>query len=199
MNPSRKFTLAAAAAISAVTWLALSRWIPLADTVAPEKPGPIAWQQGAPTDTLTDSEEIFKRAFWRRPGNDDHIQHAERHEWREAAGLERWQWFLVVRASPELIKHLRDDNAFGLVPASVVPVVSEAPAWFRFKPEDVTVLQARQAGMRLMFSKSDNTLYATDSGRGFTKGAPEPVEPAAPLSAPAPGCLPTTPPPTPKS
>jgi hypothetical protein len=199
MNPSRKFTLAAAAAISAVTWLALSRWIPLADTVAPEKPGPIAWQQGAPTDTLTDSEEIFKRAFWRRPGNDDHIQHAERHEWREAAGLERWQWFLVVRASPELIKHLRDDNAFGLVPASVVPVVSEAPAWFRFKPEDVTVLQARHAGMRLMFSKSDNTLYATDSGRGFTKGAPEPVEPAAPLSAPAPGCLPTTPPPTPKS
>ena len=199
MNPSRKFTLAAAAAISAVTWLALSRWIPLADTVAPEKPGPIAWQQGAPTDTLTDSEEIFKRAFWRRPGNDDHIQHAERHEWREAAGLERWQWFLVVRASPELIKHLRDDNAFGLVPASVVPVVSEAPAWFRFKPEDVTVLQARQAGMRLMFSKSDNTLYATDSGRGFTKGAPEPVEPAAPLSAPAPGRLQTTPPPTPKS
>jgi hypothetical protein len=199
MNPSRKFTLAAAAAISAVTWLALSRWIPLADTVAPEKPGPIAWQQGAPTDTLTDSEEIFKRAFWRRPGNDDHIQHAERHEWREAAGLERWQWFLVVRASPELIKHLRDDNAFGLVPASVVPVVSEAPAWFRFKPEDVTVLQARHAGVRLMFSKSDNTLYATDSGRGFTKGAPEPVEPAAPLSAPAPGCLPTTPPPTPKS
>jgi hypothetical protein len=199
MNPSRKFTLAAAAAISAVTWLALSRWIPLADTVAPEKPGPIAWQQGAPTDTLTDSEEIFKRAFWRRPGNDDHIQHAERHEWREAAGLERWQWFLVVRASPELIKHLRDDNAFGLVPASVVPVVSEAPAWFRFKPEDVTVLQARHAGMRLMFSKSDNTLYATDSGRGFTKGAPEPVEPAAPLSAPAPGRLQTTPPPTPKS
>ena len=94
MAPSRKFALAAIVVIAAVACLALSRWIPLADTVAPEKPGPIAWQQGAPTDTVTDSEEIFKRAFWRRPGNDDHIQHAERHEWRDAAGLERWQWFL---------------------------------------------------------------------------------------------------------
>lgn len=193
MAPSRKFALAAIVVIAAVACLALSRWIPLADTVAPEKPGPIAWQQGAPTDTVTDSEEIFKRAFWRRPGNDDHIQHAERHEWRDAAGLERWQWFLVVSASPELIKYLRDDNAFGLVPASKAPVVSESPAWFRFKPEDVTVLQASHGGMRLMFSKSDNTLYATDSGRGFTKGAPEPLPTAQ--GAQTPGRIPSSPPP----
>ena len=198
MNPSRKFTLAAAAAISAVTWLALSWRIPLADTVAPEKPGPIAWRHGAPTDTLTNSEEIFNRAFWRRPGNDDHIQHAERHEWRDAAGLERWQWFLVVSASPELIKYLREDNAFGLVPSSSVSANPEAPDWFVFKPEEFSIFRSPQSGLQLMFSKADNTLYATDSGRGFTKGAPEPVKQAAPLSAPAPGRLPTTPPPTPK-
>jgi len=193
MNPSRKFALAAIVVIAAVACLALSRWIPLADTVAPEKPGPIAWQQGAPTDTVTDSEEIFKRAFWRRPGNDDHIQHAERHEWRDAAGLERWQWFLVVSASPELIKYLRDDNAFGLVKASTAPVVSEAPSWFCFKPEDFTVMRASHGGMRLMFSKSDNTLYATDSGRGFTKGAPEPLPTAQ--GAQTPGRIPSSPPP----
>ncbi len=198
MAPSRKFVLAAIVVIAAVACLALSRWIPLSDTVAPEKPGPIAWQQGAPTDTVTDSEEIFKRAFWRRPGNDDHIQHAERHEWRDAAGLERWQWFLVVSASPELIKYLREDNAFGLVPSSSVSANPEAPDWFVFKPEEFSIFRSPQSGMQLMFSKADNTLYATDSGRGFTKGAPEPVKPAAPLSAPAPGRLPTTPPPTPK-
>ncbi|MFO0202819.1 MAG: hypothetical protein ACK528_06770 [Alphaproteobacteria bacterium] len=193
MNPSRKFAVAAIVVIAAVACLALSRWIPLADTVAPEKPGSIAWQQGAPTDTVTDSEEIFKRAFWRRPGNDDHIQHAERHEWRDAAGLERWQWFLVVSASPELIKYLRDDNAFGLVQASTAPVVSEAPNWFRFKSEDFTVMRASHGGMRLMFSKSDNTLYATDSGRGFTKGAPEPLPTAQ--GAQTPGRIPSSPPP----
>jgi hypothetical protein len=47
--------------------------------------------------------------------------------------------------------------------------------------------------MRLMFSKTDNVLYATDSGRGFTKGAPEPAKQAAPPTAS--GRLPTTPPP----
>jgi hypothetical protein len=194
MSFSRKLTLAGVAAISAVAWFALSQWIPLADNVAPENPGPIAWRQGAPTDTVTDSEEIFKRAFWRRPGNDDHIQHAERHEWRDADGLERWQWFLVVSASTELIKYLRDDNAFGLVPASTTPAVSEYPSWFRFKPEDFTILRASHAGMCLMFSKSDNTLYATDSGRGFTKGAPEPA-PATQGAQPS-GRIPSTPPPT---
>jgi hypothetical protein len=154
---------------------------------------PISWKGAPPTHTLNDGEEIFKKAFWRRPSKDDEIQQAERHEWRDADRLERWQWFLVVSASPELTKHLRDDNAFGLVPTSVAPVISQAPAWFRFKPEDVTVLQAPHAGMRLMFSKTDNLLYATDSGRGFTKGAPEPVKQAAPPSAS--GRLPTTPPP----
>ncbi len=157
---------------------------------------PIVWKGAPPTLTLNDAEEIFKKAFWRRPSPTDQIQHAERHEWRDADGLERWQWFLVVSASPELIKYLRDDNAFGLVPTSAVPVISEAPAWFRFNPEDFTVLQARHAGMRLMFSKSDNTLYATDSGRGFTKGVPEP--PPATQGAQAPGRIPSSPPPRPK-
>lgn len=193
MNPSRKFVLAAVAVASSVAWFSLSRGIPQAYTVTPVNPDPIAWRQGAPTDTVTDSEEIFKRAFWRRPGNDDHIQHAERHEWRDADGLKRWQWFLVVSASTELIRYLRDDNAFGLVPASSAPAVSEAPSWFRFKSEDFTVLRASQAGMCLMFRKSDNTLYATDSGRGFAKAAPEPA-PATQGAQPS-GRIPSSPPP----
>ena len=159
-------------------------------------PAPIVWKGAPPTLTLNDAEEIFKKAFWRRPSPTDQIQHAERHEWRDADGLVRWQWFLVVSASPELIKYLRDDNAFGLVPASTVPVISEAPAWFRFKPEDLTVLQASNAGIRLMFSKSDNTIYATDSGRGFTKGAP--ALPPATQGAQTPGRIPSSPPPRPK-
>jgi hypothetical protein len=179
------------AAIGWLTWRAVDAGrSKAADSV------PISWQGAPPTLTLNDAEEIFKKAFWRRPAPPDQIQHAERHEWRDADGLERWQWFLVVSASPELIKYLRDDNAFGLVPASVAPVVSEVPAWFRFKPEQFTTLQASHAGMRLMFSKSDNTLYATDSGRGFTKGAPEP--PPATQGAQTPGRIPSSPPPRPK-
>ena len=179
------------AAIGWLAWRAVDAGRPAAVDSAP-----IVWKGAPPTLTLNDAEEIFKKAFWRRPSPADQIQLAERHEWRDADGLERWQWFLVVSASPELIKYLRDDNAFGLVPASAAPVVSEAPAWFRFKPDDFAVLQASHAGMRLMFSKSDNTLYATDSGRGFTKGAPEP--PPATQGAQTPGRIPSSPPPRPK-
>ncbi len=180
--------------LAAVAWLA---W-PAADAgrQAAADSAPISWQGSPPTLILKDAEEVFKKAFWRRPAPTDQIQHAERHEWLDSDGLARWQWFLVLSASPELIKYLRDDNAFGLMPASAAPVVNAAPAWFLFKPEDVTVLKASRAGMCLMFSKSDDTLFATGSGRGFSKGAPEP--PSVIQGVPVHGRLPITSPPIPK-
>jgi len=192
MTRSRKIILAAVVALSAFGWFEVRRLHSMESAAAAQR-SHIAWRQGAPTKMVTDSAEIFKRAFWRRPGNDDQILHAERHEWSDAEGLQRWQWFLVVKASPELIKDLRDDNAFGLVPGSSVSANPEAPDWFAFKPEEFSICHSPQSGMRLMFSKSDNTLYATDSGRGFTKGAPEPDKPIQQASAP--GRLPATLPP----
>jgi hypothetical protein len=75
------------------------RFGPLGSDIAPAKQSLIAWRQGAPTKTMTDAEEIFKRAFWRRPENDDKLLHALRHEWSDADGLQRWQWFLVVNTT----------------------------------------------------------------------------------------------------
>jgi len=154
---------------------------------------PIAWQSGPPTQTLTDGEEIFKKAFWRKPAAGDVILQAERHEWSDAAGLLRWQWFLVVKASPELVKYLRDENVFGLVPAETAAAVAEAPSWFQYEPGEVTILQGPGSGLRLMFSKTGDLLYATAAGRGFTRGAPEPAPPVQ--GAPVPGRLPPTSPP----
>ena len=156
----------------------------------------VTWQGEPPTLTKTDSEEIFKKAFWQRPAADDEILHAVRHEWNDEGGLLRWQWFLVVKASPGLITYLREDNAFGLVPASSAPPGSEVPAWFRYDPGEVELLQSPQSSMQLIFSNHDNTLYATASGRGFTRGAPE--SPPAAQGAPSAGRLPTTPPPRPQ-
>ena len=158
----------------------------------------VTWQGQPPTLTVTDAGKIFERAFWRRPMPDDQILNAERREWSDEDGLQRWQWFLVVRASADLMKYLRDENAFGLVPSNAAPVVSETPAWFRFDPEEVTAMKGAQTSMELMFSKEDSTIYATASGRGFTKGASEvPNTPRATPHAPAVGRLLTTPPPTP--
>ena len=178
-----------------LAWLGW-RWMDPLSAVQADKPSVAIAKGDAPTKIENDPVKIFQRAFWTSPTSEDTILHAERREWSGADGLEKWEWFLVVKPSPSLLKHLRDDNAFGLVPTSAAPVVSEAPAWFRFKPDDFAVLQASHAGMRLMFSKSDNTLYATDSGRGFTKGAPEP--PPATQGAQTPGRIPSSPPPRPK-
>jgi hypothetical protein len=187
----KKLPLLLVPLLAVIGWLA---WPAASDKAEPPAVA-VTWQGAPPTLTMTDAEEIFKKAFWRRPAADDEILHAVRHEWSDEAGLLRWQWFLVVKASPGLIQYLRDDNAFGLVPASSVPLSSEAPAWFRFDQAEVALLQSPQSSMQLIFSKHDNTLHATASGRGFTRGAPEP--PPAAQGAPSPGRLPTSPPPPP--
>jgi hypothetical protein len=160
---------------------------------AAQVPATVTWEGQPPTLTLTGAEEIFKKAFWRRPDADDKIVNAVRYEWSDAGGLQRWQWFLVVKASPGLIRYLRDDNAFGLAAATPARLGEDVPRWFRHDPKNVERLQSPQSAMKLMFSKSDSTIYATASGRGFTRGALEP--PPAAQGAPSLGRIPNTLPP----
>ena len=153
------------------------------------------WKSAPPTSVENDREKIFQRALWANPTSEDHILHAERREWKDADGVQKWQWFLVVEPSTALLKRLRDDNAFGLVPAAAASLPADAPDWFDFKPDDVSILKSPQTKLQLIFSKDHHTLYATDTGRGFRAGAPEPIPPAP--QAPVPGRLPTTHPPKP--
>jgi len=150
-----------------------------------------------PTTTLTDSTEIFQKAFWKRPGANDKILHAERREWADADGVKKWQWFIAVEPSPELVKYLREDNAFGLTAAPAPQAVAHAPEWFTFDPKDMDVLQAPRGGLCLLFSKTQGRLYATDLGGGFKPGAPEPTKAPPTTQAVSTGRLPPTPPPNP--
>jgi hypothetical protein len=153
-----------------------------------------------PTSIENEPVQIFQRAFWVRPTPADNILHAQRREWKDADGVQKWQWFLVVEASPALLKRLRDDNAFGLMPAATASPPTDAPEWFVFNKDEVSVLQAQQGKLQLIFSNDKHTLYATDCGHGFRAGAPESNKPAPPArQAPAPGRLPSTHPPLPDS
>ncbi len=157
---------------------------------------PMVWKGEAPQRAMTDGAEVFRRAFWRQAGAGDKIVHAERYEWSDEGGLTKMQWFLEVKPSPELLKYLRDDNAFGLAKTGAASLPEERPSWFAFKAEEVEVWHAPQGKMQLIFRARDQTLFATDLGRGFQRGAPEPL-PKAVAPGPA-GRLPTTPPPQPK-
>lgn len=150
-----------------------------------------------PTSIDNEPVRIFQRAFWVRPTSSDKILHAERREWKDTDGVQKWQWFLVVEPSDSLLKRLRDDNAFGLMPAAAVSPPTDAPGWFVFNKDGVSVLQAPQGKLQFIFSNDKRTLYATDSGHGFRAGAPEPIKPAPPPQTPVPGRLPNTRPPLP--
>jgi len=162
---------------------------------APATP-PVSQPLASRAVVKVDPAEVFRRAFWQPPGTGDQILHAERREWTDPAGLKRWEWFLVVEPSIELVKYLREDNAFGLVPVPKVPEMADAPPWFAFRPDEVDVLQAPHGNLHLFFSKTKRLLHATSSGMGFRPGAPEAVKAVPPVQSPS-GRLPTRPPPIP--
>jgi len=163
-----------------------------------EQPSLEAPKVDPPTKVENDPVKVFQRAFWASPTSEDKILHAERREWSDTQGVRKWQWFLVVEPSAALLKRLRDDNAFGLAPASSAADIADAPKWFAFDAKEIVVMKSPSSEMQLIFSKGGKVLHASDSGLGFRPGAPEPAKQAPPSSAPTPGRLPSTPPPTPK-
>lgn len=184
--------------LAAVVWLA---WRAAdAGRQAAADSAPISWQGAPPTLTLNDAEEIFKKAFWRRPMPDDQILNAERREWSDEDGLQRWQWFIAVDPSDELARYLHEQNPFSLSePKGKVTLPEDPrPSWFPSSTDGFTVRQSIDGQMLFLTQADTGRLFATSQGQGFAK----PVEispsqsPAARNSATA-GRLPATPPPNP--
>ncbi|RYD33806.1 MAG: hypothetical protein EOP86_12490, partial [Verrucomicrobiaceae bacterium] len=133
-----------------------------------EQPVPAAGvNETPPSRIVSDGPAIFKKAFWREPSADDQIANAERREWSDAEGVTRWEWFIEVNASPDLLKYLREDNPFGLRRTSPAPLPEGPPAWFTFAPEEVDVLKSGTGRLQMIFSKHNNKILATSSGNGF--------------------------------
>jgi hypothetical protein len=149
-------------------------------------------QTDPPTTVEKDPTEIFQKAFWKRPTADDKIHHAERREWSDSEGVQRWQWFIVVEPSAALLKHLREDNAFSLTPAASFLTTAEAPPWFKLSPGEFELLHDPHGNMRLYFSKSRPLLLATDSGGGFYP-AVTPTEKPVPTGQQPTGRIPLSP------
>lgn len=154
--------------------------------------------QPPPTSTLNDATEVFQKAFWKRPTADDRILHAQRREWADAQGLKKWQWFIEVEPSADLVRHLITDNAFSLAQtrSGWRKPAADLPAWFAQPSEGQQVLANQSGSFTLIYDKEANRLLATDSGGGFRPGAPERPSPA-PAPSVAAGRLPLTSPPNP--
>ncbi|HWB02358.1 MAG TPA: hypothetical protein VG796_04990 [Verrucomicrobiales bacterium] len=166
----------------------------------PEKPDALQEDMLA-AKTKGDSEEVFKRALWRRPSSEDKILHAERREWTEGngKGTAHWQWFLAIEPGAALKAWLREQNPFSVQPvaSTSVPVIRSAPEWF---PNDYSgcIVQTggSQGNLVFLISRKGNTMYATGSGTGFMPGAAaSPKKPGQAPQSVTQGRLPKTPPP----
>jgi len=193
--PSKQNVIILISALVLLSWLGWRQLEPR-KSESPKPGPPISWIGAPPDRVVMDPALVFQRAFWRSPTTEDEILHAERYEWHDAEGVTKWSWFIELKPSPELIKYLRDDNAFGLTRTSSVTWTDEKPAWFKFESTKAVVMKSMQTNLQLVFMTAENTLYATDSGFGTRRGAPEPTKPTP--AVPVPGRLPTTPPPSPK-
>jgi len=117
------------------------------------RPDPAALPSASEADPAADAaaaaetEEVFKRVFWRRPSPKDRIIHAKLNEWLASDGVERWQWFIVVDPSEELFTYLTEQNPFALVepPADKInQPKGDVPDWF---PKDLDNFKIQQTNM----------------------------------------------------
>jgi hypothetical protein len=169
MNTPVRITLLCTA-IAALAFLGL----PLVRDSKPT-PEPKPGDSASETAPIWTSEEIFRRAFWRHPTKTDRIRNAQRREWATASepDIQRWQWFIELNPSPELLHSLRDPETFGLLPADIPrPWLSDAspvPDWFPTATSPgFKVLQTPAGGLTVLYRPLDNVLFATDSGNGFS-------------------------------
>ncbi len=166
--------LVAVLAVVLGTLIALQRLRPTPATapetiIITEAPGKTILVTQAPT-------EIFRRAFWRHPTATDRIIHAERREWVDQGDVQRWQWFLQLSPSAELLAALRDGESLGLLRviaprnASIAVVT---PDWFASATAIAAdeIYQNPAGGLTIFYRANDNMLFAADAGAGFAPPA----------------------------
>lgn len=192
--------------ISLGIWFGLSR-DPAAPSITPDETG-----QGTSTpfdssdaelaqlnlERESDRAEVFRRAFWRNPGSGDTVRQAERREWSDASGVQRWDWFIAVEASEALAAYLLEQNPFQLMTKSEPQTFTEVPAWFPESSEGFNLHQSQSGEMTVLFNPDTRQLYATGQGFGFRSGAPEPQPSTIPQQNQSRGRLPDAPPPRPE-
>ena len=181
-----KFFIIAAVLGTSGFWLLQNRPHTSHTTYQPHEP--------APSSTIIDPATVFQKALWKRPTAADKILHAERRVWKDADAVSRWQWFLEVEPSPEIVRYLREENAFRLKSYQTATLPPDAPAWFIRDTKNTRIFAEPGGGMQLVFTAGDAKLYAMGSGGGFHPGAAE--KSSALAQAPAAGRLPLESPPS---
>lgn len=155
------------AAVFLVGAAAIVFWPESETPPAPPPAASTALAAGMNLTTATDPTLVFQKAFWRRPASNDKILHAERREWSTDGGVQKWQWFIAVSPSPQLLDHL-ETNPFSLAATHSTGEIENPPGWFPKSSAGFRIYQNAEGRFTLIHSTDGKHLYATDSGSGFS-------------------------------
>lgn len=134
----------------------------------------IAWWLSSPKHTShespepheTHSPEIFQKVFWHQPTPEDHILHALKQPLPSQNGIPSWCWYITIKPSPDLLRHLLTENAFGLL-AQSAPIPEAAPAWFPKSIEGHEIHRSPDSTFILLFNRQSNLLHAAKTAAEF--------------------------------
>ncbi|PQJ27531.1 hypothetical protein [Rubritalea profundi] len=146
-------------------------------------------------EELTDSAEVFKKAFWAHPLKEDKIEHAVRLHWLDDGEVYKWQWFIHVHPSPELVEKLIKRNSFRLDSSSDIELPSNPPTWFS-PPANGQTLSSPDQEMTIWFDPESSLIVAWGQGKGFTQNVAAPPQKPANEVIPQARRLPNSRPPT---
>ena len=157
--------------------LLVGGWWLSREEVVEETPS-VAWVNDPTDEQLKlqrNKTEVFQRAFWRRPSDQEQIVNAERRHWFGGAdeSVERWQWFIEVKPGADFQDWLLNENPFDLViqaAQSPLPDASASPDWMPPAQSLAHFVHYRKRGgnFHVFLDPKTQRLYATDSGGGFT-------------------------------
>ena len=143
--------------------------------------------------------EVFRRIFWRQPGEADKIIQSLRRERAGRAGDPvQWDWFLAVDASAEFAEYLLQENPFQLSGSSDAIDLTETPAWFPQSSSGYAVHRSLNGEMTILVNPENQRIYAWNQARSFQAASELPSKQPSTSSQQSSGRLPDARPPIPE-
>jgi hypothetical protein len=143
--------------------------------------------------------EVFRRIFWRQPGEADKIiQSLRRERASEEGDPAEWDWFLAVDPSAEFADYLIQENPFQLTVWADEMDLADTPDWFPASSHGYEIHRSLTGEMTLLVNPKSGRIYAWNQARAFQSAIKLPDATRVPSFNQNAGRLPDARPPVPE-
>jgi hypothetical protein len=187
---------------AAVSILLLVMSVVVFRLLQPEPIHTASMDTASPVDTsalVEENAEVFRRIFWRQPGEADKIIQSQRRERVSGEGAPtEWDWFLAVDPSAEFADYLFEENPFQLTISTDEVDLTGTTDWFPQSTHGYEIRRSLTGEMTLLINPKTRRIYAWNQARAFRPAIQLPDEPTSTSPNRNAGRLPPTSPPNPE-